>query len=104
VTSLWAIGDQHGLAFPADPMALRSDGTRFRTEALRAFGALRDNSVTKITEFREVAGGSTGGKVVLSVEYHQPAPVLHRDVFVKFSRDLDNPVRDRGKTQMEPES
>ncbi len=23
--------------------------------------------------------------------------------FVKFSRDLDNPVRDRGKTQMEPE-
>jgi hypothetical protein len=24
-------------------------------------------------------------------------------LFVKFSRDLDNPLRDRGKTQMEPE-
>jgi hypothetical protein len=28
---------------------------------------------------------------------------LHTDLFVKFSRDLDNPIRDRGRTQMEPE-
>jgi hypothetical protein len=61
------------------------------------------NSVTHVTEFREVDGGSTGRKVMLSVEYDRAATGLHTDLFAKFSRDLDNPVRDRGKTQMEPE-
>ena len=96
-------GDQFGLPFPADPAALRAGGARFLTEAFRASGALDGNAVTRITEFREVAGGSTGRKVVLSVEYDEPAPDLHTDLFVKFSRDFDNPIRDRGKTQMEPE-
>ena len=40
---------------------------------------------------------------MLSVEYDKPRRGLHTDLFVKFSRDLDNPARDRGKTQMEPE-
>jgi hypothetical protein len=100
----WVTGDQFGLAIPADPAGLRSGGSRFLTDAFRAAGALAgDNSVTSITGFREVAGGSTGRKVALSVEYGEPAPGLHTDLFVKFSRDLDNPIRDRGKTQMEPE-
>ncbi len=97
-------GDQFGLAIPADPAALRSGGTRFLTEAFRASGVLAvDNAVTSITAFRDVAGGSTGRKVVLSVEYGRPQPGLHTDLFVKFSRDLDDPIRDRAKTQMEPE-
>ena len=29
--------------------------------------------------------------------------VLHTELFVKFSRDFDDPVRDRGRTQMESE-
>ena len=33
----------------------------------------------------------------------RPQPGLHTELFVKFSRDFDNPIRDRGKTQMEPE-
>ena len=76
---------------------------RFLTEAFRASGALRDNSITRVSGFREVAGGSTGRKVMLSVEYAKAAPDLHTDLFVKFSRDFDDPARDRGKTQMEPE-
>ncbi|OBF44656.1 hypothetical protein A5787_13455 [Mycobacterium sp. 852002-50816_SCH5313054-b] len=97
-------GEQFGLAIPADPAALRGAGTRFLTDAFRASGVLAaDNAVTSITAFREVAGGSTGRKVVLSVEYGGPQPGLHTDLFVKFSRDLDDPVRDRGKTQMEAE-
>jgi hypothetical protein len=97
-------GEQFGLAIPADPNGLRSGGARFLTDAFRASGVLADgNAVTGITEFREVAGGSTGRKVVLSVEYDRPQPGLHTDLFVKFSRDLDDPARDRGKTQMEPE-
>jgi hypothetical protein len=97
-------GEQFGLAIPADPDALRGGGARFLTDAFRASGVLADgNAVTGLTEFREVAGGSTGRKAVLSVEYDRPQPGLHTDLFVKFSRYLDNPVRDVGKTQMEPE-
>lgn len=97
-------GDQFGLVIPADPAALRGGGARFLTAAFRASGVLAaDNAVTSITAFREVAGGSTGRKVVLSVEYGRPQPGLHTDLFVKLSRDLDDPIRDRGRTQMEPE-
>jgi hypothetical protein len=100
----WVTGDQFGLAFPADPVGLRGGGPRFLTDAFRASGVLDgDNSVTRITEFHEVAGGSTGRKVTLAVEYGKAAAGLHTDLFVKFSRDLDNPIRDRGKNQMEPE-
>ena len=99
----WATGDQFGMPFPADTEALRDGGTRFLTEAFRATGALDGNSVSRITELHEVSGGSTGRKVVLSVEYDTAAPGLHTDLFVKFSRDFDNAIRDRGKTQMESE-
>jgi hypothetical protein len=100
----WVTGDQFDLAIPADPAGLHSGGTQFLTNAFRASGVLGDdNAVTRITDFREVAGGSTGRKVALSVEYAGPQPDLHTDLFAKFSRDLDNPTRDRGKTQMAPE-
>ena len=103
-TDRWVTGDQFGVAIPIDPSTLRVGGPGFLTAAFRASGALAaGNSVTRVTDFREVAGGSTGRKVMLSVEYDRSAPGLHADLFVKFSRDLDNPIRDRGKTQMEPE-
>ncbi|MBV8785917.1 MAG: hypothetical protein JOZ00_04435 [Mycobacterium sp.] len=103
MTSYWVLGEQHGLEIPADPAALRSGGTNFLTDAFRVAGALRDNSVTNIVSLDEVPGGSTGRKMVLAVEYERPASDLPTELFVKFSRDLENPVRDRGKTQMEPE-
>lgn len=103
MTSHWVVGDQHGLPIPADPATLLSGGAPFLTKAFRASGILGDNSVARISDYREIGGGSTGRKAVLSVEYDRPAPDLHTELFVKFSRDLDNPVRDRGKTQMEPE-
>ena len=28
---------------------------------------------------------------------------MHEDLFVKFSRDFDDPIRDNGRTQMEME-
>ena len=100
----WVAGDQFGLEFPVDPAGLRSGGPRFLTDAFRAAGVLGgDDSVTRITEFHEVAGSSTGRKVALAVEYDKVAASVHTDLFVKFSRDLDDPIRDRGKTQMEPE-
>jgi hypothetical protein len=74
----------------------------FLTQAFRASGALEaGNAVTRISQFDEVPGGSTGRKLLLSVEYARPS--THTDLFVKFSRDFDDPIRDRGKTQMESE-
>jgi hypothetical protein len=103
VTEHWIAGDRYGLAFPADPATLRSGGARFLTDAFRCSGVLGNGqTVTSMTDFSEVAGGSTGRKVALTVEY-DGAPELPTDLFVKFSRDFDNPTRDRGKTQMEPE-
>jgi hypothetical protein len=100
----WVTGDHFGLSIPADPAALRAGGTAFLTQAFRASGALAaNNAVTRISGFQQVPGGSTGRKLLLRIEYEEPEPHAHTDLFVKFSRDLDNPVRDRGKTQMESE-
>jgi hypothetical protein len=100
----YVTGDHTRLPFPADPAGLRDGGARFLTDAFRASGVLADdNRVTGVVGFREVAGGSTGRKAVLSVEYDRPQPGLHAELFVKFSRDFDDRRRDLGRTQMEPE-
>jgi hypothetical protein len=98
------IGDDTAIELPTHPAAFAAAGSRFLTTAFQAFGSLSpDNTVTRITEWREVGGGSTGRKALLSVEYARPEPVLPTDLFVKFSRDLDDPRRDLGRTQMQPE-
>src|ERR1700748_1546175 len=98
----WASGNLLELKIPAHGEALRSGGVAFLTEAFRATGAIApDNRVTRITRFEEIAGGSTGRKLLLSVEYETPGP--HTDLFVKFSRDFDNAARDGAKIQMESE-
>lgn len=100
----WATGDGTGLDIPADPAGLRAAGTDFLTTAMRAFGTLaQDNRVTRITRFQECDGGSTGRKALLDVEYERCQPGLRTELFVKFSRDFDDPRRDRGKSQMELE-
>ena len=96
MTSRWVTGDHSGLSFPADPAALRDGDVAFLTKAFQT-------PVRKITRCEEVAGGSTGRKMLLDVAYRDPTPELHTELFVKFSRDFDDPVRDRGRTQMESE-
>ncbi|HEX2212557.1 MAG TPA: hypothetical protein VHH12_03685 [Mycobacterium sp.] len=98
----WVRGDATGLSFPAHPGAFAVAGPAFLTEAFHCYGMLdRGNRVTAVDRFEVVGGGSTGRKAVLTVRYAQPAP--HTDLFVKFSRDFDDPVRDVGRTQMESE-
>jgi hypothetical protein len=96
VNDRWATGDATGLAFPADPAALRDAGTVFLT---KAFGT----PVDEIIRCQEVSGGSTGRKVLLDVAYGSPRDDLPTELFVKFSRDFDNPLRDNGRTQMDSE-
>jgi hypothetical protein len=100
----WVTGDHSRLPIPADPAALRAGGAAFLTEAFRVSGALTaGNAVTRISRYQEVPGGSTGRKLLLRIEYDEPDAHTHTDLFVKFSRDLENSIRDRGKTQMESE-
>ena len=100
----WVPGDMLGLPVPAHAEALREGGVDFLTRAFRAAGALgADNSVVAITQFEDCPGGSTGRKLLLAVEYATPSPDLPTQLFVKFSRAFDDPIRDRGKDQMEAE-
>ncbi len=100
----WVRGDLSGLSIPADIQALGEGGVSFLTDAFHSSGALAlDNSVARITTFEECSGGSTGRKLFLSLIYDRPQPGLPTDLFVKFSRDFDDPIRDRGKDQMEGE-
>ncbi|BDE14084.1 hypothetical protein Mkiyose1665_05350 [Mycobacterium kiyosense] len=98
------VGDASGRAFPVDPDGLRAGGAQLLTDLLRSAETLpADNWVVDLTGFEEVAAGSTGRKVALTVRYAKLDDALHTELFVKFSRDLDNPVRDNARTQMEPE-
>jgi hypothetical protein len=100
----WVPGDLSGLAIPAHATALRIAGERFLTDAFRAGGALSaENRVVAVTRCDDWAGGSTGRKLLLSVAYAQPAAGLPTDLFVKFSRDFDDPIRDRARRQMASE-
>lgn len=100
----WVPGDMLGLPIPAHSEALRRGGEDYLTTAFRAAGALSaDNRVAKITHFEECPGGSTGRKLLLSVAYEKPSPTLHTDLFVKFSRDFSDEIRDRARIQMELE-
>lgn len=92
----WVTGDQTRLPFPADPATFHDGGVAFLSKAFHA-------PVSEITRCEEVAGGSTGRKMLLDITYLEPQPGLHTELFVKFSRDFDDPVRDRGRTQMESE-
>jgi hypothetical protein len=98
-------GDETGLAMPTHPEALRAMGVDFLTDAFRAFGVIApDNRVTRITRWEPCAQGSTGQKLFLSVDCLRPEPGFDRDLFVKFSRDFTDPVRDRrGKFEMAAE-
>lgn len=100
----WIKGDTLGLNIPAHSDALRAGGEAFLTQAFHASGALSEtNRITRITECKEVSGGSTGSKLLLAVEYETPSPSLHNELFVKFSRAFDDPVRDETRVQMELE-
>jgi hypothetical protein len=97
-------GDHTRLLVPAHINALREGGAAFLTQAFRAFGAIGpDNSVARIVSLKDCPGGSTGAKFFLNVEYAIPDPDLHRQLFVKFSRDFTDERRDRQRWEMQPE-
>jgi hypothetical protein len=98
-------GDYTGLEIPAHSDALcGAAGASFLTEAFHHFGSLpADNRVVRITRAESFPGGNSGHKLAFSVEYAHHASDLHRDLFVKFSRDFSDPFRDRRRNELEAE-
>lgn len=97
-------GDATGLSIPAHGDALAKAGADFLTDAFRTFGALSaDNSVTRIRRLEACSGGSTGTKLFLTLDYARDEPGLHRELFVKFSRDFSDSIRDWQRHEMESE-
>jgi hypothetical protein len=97
-------GDATGLDIPAHPDALRDRPEERLTALFRAYGSLsRDNRVVRVTRFEPFAGGNSGLKLALSVEYEKPQPDLHTGLFAKFSRDFTDPFRDRRRYELEGE-
>lgn len=104
-TARWVTGDDFGLAIPADAQALLEGGPEFLTAAFRACGAIDDtNRVTGIVESSPFSGGGTGTKQLLSVTYAHPDPDLPEELFVKYSRNFDDELQDRGRTMMVSEA
>lgn len=100
----WVQGDVSGMPVPAHAAALRDGGPAFLTDAFRTAGRIGETvRVGSITRLAECGGGSTGRKFLLSVAYEGPAPNLPTDLFVKFSRDFEDPIRDAGKDQLDLE-
>ena len=97
-------GDATGLDIPAHVEALRIAGSEFLTQAFRTFGSIGpDNRVARITRFEPCSGGSTGQKLLLSVEYEAEDKTLDTELFVKFSRDFTDPIRDLQRHEMQSE-
>jgi hypothetical protein len=100
----YVTGDATGLSIPAHGEALERAGATFLTEAFARFGSLEPgNRISRITACQPCPGGSTGTKLLLAIEYDTPGPGLDRELFVKFSRDFTDPLRDMGRREMESE-
>jgi hypothetical protein len=61
------------------------------------------NRVAAITCCDAFSGGGTGTKALLSVRYAKPEANLPEVLFVKFSRNFDDPAMDNAKFHMESE-
>ncbi len=97
----WPNGDMFGIAIPADIETLKAGGEAFLTKAFQTSGALSArNSVSRITQAEECFGGGTGSKMLLNVEYECAEANLPQQLFVKFSRNFNDPMRDRSRHMM----
>lgn len=94
----WGTGEVFGLRVPGDVQALLEAGPAWLTKAFHASGALAaDNSVRTVVGSQEVDRGGTGKKLLLTVAYERPEPGLPEELFVKFSRNFDDPLSDSAR-------
>ncbi len=102
--SHWIMGDTFGLQIPSDATALEQGGAEFLTRAFRANGILAsDDRVSTLTRCEPCFGGGTGSKLLLSVDYPDSRPDLDNELFVKFSRNHEDEIRDSVRYMLAPE-
>jgi hypothetical protein len=104
-TRRWVTGEIFGLQIPADAETLIQGGVDFLTKAFHASGALpTHNRISQIDEAAEFMGGGTGKKLLLTVACELPEPGFPQQLFIKFSRNFDNELWDRGRFMMPSEA
>jgi hypothetical protein len=97
-------GDASGVAFPTHPQALLAAGPAFLTAALHASGSLpADAHVRAITAAADCPAGNSGKKLFLTLDYEGAPDATPRELFAKFSRQFDDPFRDRRRFELEAE-
>lgn len=94
-------GDLSGLELPATPETLVAAGAEWLTRACHASGALADDQrVMAITSAEPFFGGGTGSKMRLGVTWSFGQTGLPTQLFIKFSRNFDDPMRDYSRQMM----
>lgn len=94
------VGERSGLSVPAHPAAFAAASAEFLTAAFRAFGSIAPGDrVAAIANSIACEGGSTGAKLFIDVTLASAPHAVHR-LFVKFSRDFDDPRRDWQRWEM----
>jgi len=100
----WVIGDHFGLPVPADRASLEAGGTAWLNRALQACGSLETGElVEQLLDLRAFEGGGTGAKAALTIRCTGPLGARTKELFVKFSRNFEDPLRDVARQHMEPE-
>ena len=101
----WVRGELFDIDFPADADTLKTDGENFLTRAFRASGALpEDDRVSRILQAEAFFGGGTGAKLKLTVAYASSEPDLPQQLFIKFSRNFNDELRDSARYMMVSEA
>lgn len=104
-TDRWVTGDIFGVRIPADLESLLDGGAGFLTDALRAAGTIEPGGrVTDIIEARPFVGGGTGTKATLEVAHDGLDAATPAQLFVKFSRNFESELQDRGRFMMVSEA
>lgn len=100
------VGDETGLMIPAHQESFVAAGAEFLSRAFREFSSISEgNKVARIRSVSSCPGGSTGSKLFIEVDYPFPEEGVCQRLFVKFSRDFDDRIRDdRGKHEMRGET
>ena len=99
-----AVGDATGVVMPASVADLREAPEAFLTRAMHAYGSLGpDNRVATVDRLEVFSGGNSGQKALLDVTYAQADADLPRQLFAKFSRDFEDPFRDRRRAEIDGE-
>ena len=100
----WVTGDRIRLRVPRTPRCPSRRRCRIPHQRISRIGCARRTETRRADRrVRKFPAAAPVARCCWTSNTGDPQPGLHTELFVKFSRDFDDPVRDRGRTQMESE-